>query len=82
MKYMTPSEAATKRNQAAEPMLSREGGGTYDLRTEHVREEDNYGHCETGVSRDGTRMRKNQVSREGKNKLRLIFGRDAGGQEH
>jgi len=57
------------------PRISREGGGTYDLITEHVPEDDNYGHCETGVYREGLRMRKNQVKQDGKNKLRLLFAR-------
>jgi hypothetical protein len=51
------------------------GAAPYDLKTEHAPEEDNYGHCETPVYRDGLRMRKNQVKREGKNKLRLSFSR-------
>jgi hypothetical protein len=47
----------------------------YQVKTEHDPYEDNYGHCETRVYRDGTRMRANQVKQEAKNKLRLSFSK-------
>jgi hypothetical protein len=65
------------RGQDLPKTIAREvaGAAPYDLKTEHDPEDDNYGHCETRVYREGLRMRKNQVKREGKNKLRLIFSR-------
>ena len=47
----------------------------YEVRTEPDPCECNFGHCETRVYRGTTRMRRNQVKQDGKNKLRLSLSR-------
>jgi len=47
----------------------------YEVRTEPDPCDCNFGHCESRVYRGPTRMRRKQVSQDGKNKLRLSFSR-------
>jgi hypothetical protein len=65
------------RRQDVPKTLTRkdEGATPFFVLTEHDPDEENYGHCETRVYRDGLRMRKNQVKPDAKNKLRLSFSR-------
>ena len=65
------------RRQDIPSIIQREDkdAAPYEVRTEPDPCDDNFGHCETRIYRGSTRMRKNQVKQDGKNKLRLSLSR-------
>jgi hypothetical protein len=65
------------RRQDLPALINRDAkdAAPYEIRTETDPCDCNFGHCETRVYRGTTRMRKNQVTQDGKNKLRLSFSR-------
>jgi hypothetical protein len=54
---------------------AKSGAQVYDIRTEHVPEPDNYGHCETRFYRGTQHMKANKIGPEAKYDFRLRMSR-------